>query len=272
MTQYRPTGFFFLPLVIKNLIIINGIIFFASYIIKELFDYDLAEFLSLHHWSSDDFQIYQVITHMFMHEDFEHVLFNMVGLWIFGAALEKLWNGKRFLNYYLLTGIGAAVFHMAVVTFQIADLETRVAAFSLDPTPAKYDKIMRSELGNHNKIVEYLDEISSRWYEVIDAGVSESYFIQRSENELADLVLRKRNGSTKGASGAVYGILLGFGMMFPNLIMFLIPIKAKYFVMIYGAIALLSGLKDNPDDNVAHFAHLGGMVVGFIILKYWKPK
>ncbi|MEX1161841.1 MAG: rhomboid family intramembrane serine protease [Balneolaceae bacterium] len=204
MDNFSPnTQFSIFPPVIKNLLIINGLAFLLT---KSLFSSGwtpigaaIAPYLVLSPLG-EGFMPWQLVTYMFLHADLGHIFFNLFALWIFGQAIENLWGSKRFLVYYLLTGIGAAVIHMFM----------------------------------------------------------SSYFTY-----------------TLGASGAVYGILLAFGMMFPDKYIILlippIPIKAKYFVMIFGALELFSGLT-NPSSGIAHFAHLGGLLVGYILIKFWKLK
>jgi membrane associated rhomboid family serine protease len=198
MQDMRPGGFSILPEGIKNLVIVNGIMWLGSVLLYEAGIVDLYRYLAMVSWNSDYFMPHQLVTHMFMHSpnNLMHVFFNMFALWMFGSTLENVWGTKRFLIYYFLTGLGAAVLHQLVS----------------------------------------------------DAPVV-------------------------GASGAVFGVLLAFGMLFPNTriyIWMLFPMKAKWFVLIYGAIEFYLGFANNPGDNVAHFAHLGGMVFGYIIIKYWS--
>ncbi|PKP35284.1 MAG: rhomboid family intramembrane serine protease, partial [Bacteroidetes bacterium HGW-Bacteroidetes-17] len=165
----------------------------------------------------------------------------MFALWMFGKTLEEVWGPKRFLTYYMVTGIGAAVIQMLVTFIRIQSIEAAL-------TPDLIDTVYR--------------EGSS----VIQQGMNYSNDAMAKLNMMI-------NTPTVGASGAVFGLLLAFGMLFPNAVIYLyfaIPIKAKWFVMIYGAIELYSGVANNPADNVAHFAHLGGMIFGFFMIKYWK--
>ncbi|MBT3571448.1 MAG: rhomboid family intramembrane serine protease, partial [Flavobacteriales bacterium] len=168
-----------------------------------------------------------------MHGNFTHLFFNMFALWMFGKILENVWGAKRFLIYYMITALGAAALHLAVSQYQIYELSNEVP-----------NLIELAKKGLYNPSIE-------------------------NSLRLTQLVTTP----TVGASGAVFGILLAFGMLFPNTLLYIyfaIPIKAKYFVMIYGALELYSGLSNNPADNVAHFAHLGGMLFGYILLKYWQ--
>ncbi len=211
MQNLRPGGFSLLPTVIKNLLIANGLFYAVTYFLIHFQIIDLRALLGLYFPLSQYFKPFQIITHMFMHANFTHLFFNMFALWMFGNALENVWGPKKFLIYYMATGLGASAIYMLVQS---------LSYFSLPP--------------------EYAQEI------------------------LSVPVL--------GASGAVFGILLAFGMTFPNVkiyLYFAIPVKAKYFVAGYGAIELYSGIV-NSNDGIAHAAHLGGMLVGYFLIKHWR--
>lgn len=223
MNNFRPTGFSVLPIVVKNLLIINVLFFLATIATDVVLHIDLKDYLGLHYIGASDFQPFQLVTYMFMHGNFAHLFFNMFALWMFGNTLENIWGANRFLLFYFVCGIGAGLVQELVQYIQyVTTLEgtVRIAA---------------------NHVISMDDYLNMM--------------------------------TTVGASGAVYGILLAFGMMFPNstlYIYFAIPIKAKWFVLLYGIIELYSGL--NGADNVAHFAHLGGMLFGLILILYWKKK
>ena len=237
MQNFRPSTNT-IPPVVKNLIIINAIMLFATYIL-EMKGIDLTKILGLHYIQSPDFRHYQLVTHMFMHGGLMHLVFNMFALWMFGRVLESVWGPKRFFIFYFVTGLGAAVFY-SFVNF----VEFHYIASKMLPETVQMVMNQGTELFNQGK-----------------------NFSDPSAGKL-NLLL---NVPTVGASGAVFGILLGFGMLFPNTQLMLlfppIPIKAKYFVLGYGAIELFSGIA-NTGSNVAHFAHLGGMLFGFIMIKY----
>ncbi len=226
-----------IPTVVKNLLIINGLFFLATLALPQL-----TEIFGAYYYDSPKFRLWQIVTHMFMHGNFMHIFFNMFALWMFGTAIERVWGPKRFLNYYLITGFGAFLLHYAIVAYQAHELIAQLG-------PDAVERVKTEGL--------------KMWGEGYNYGAS----------SLADL-----NAiyyiPVVGASGAVFGLLLAFGMMFPNtqlmMLFFPVPIKAKYFVMIYGAIELFSGISNQPGDNVAHFAHLGGMLFGFILIKYWQ--
>lgn len=217
--QFRPQGFAILPLVVKNLLIINGIFFLATIAMDMVWHIDLAQYLGLHYIGASDFRPYQFVTYMFMHGSFAHLFFNMFALWMFGNAIENAWGPKRFLIFYFVCGIGAGLTQELVQYIQLSDIQN----------------FQNVNLGGRIVPVE--------------------------DNML----------TTVGASGAVYGILLAFGMMWPNSMIylyFLIPIKTKWFVLIYGLLELFTGF--SSIDNVAHFAHVGGMVFGLLLILYWK--
>jgi membrane associated rhomboid family serine protease len=218
--QYSPTGFRVLPPVVKHLLIINAILFLATFTLNR-FNIDLSDYLGLHFFLAKDFMPYQLFTYMFMHANFEHIFFNMFALWMFGNTLENIWGSKRFLLFYIICGLGAAVSQEVV---QFIDFE------------------MRTDWQGLAILNDGMREVLNTW-------------------------------NTVGASGAVYGLLLAFGMLFPNsriYLYFLFPIKAKWFVIGYAVIELLSGFFTS--GNVAHFAHLGGMLFGLILILIWKKK
>ena len=231
-----------LPEVVKNLLIINGLFFLATWTLQNQ-GIDLTKMFALHQFQSPDFRPHQLITHMFMHGGFTHLLFNMFALWMFGKTLENMWGGKRFLTYYMITGFGAALIYVGYIQLQIANITAEL-------NPELINQVINAT--NNTKI-----------------SAEPSQFL--SMQKLYNLI----NVPMVGASGAVYGLLLAFGMLFPNSLIYLyfaIPVKAKYFVGGLGILALISGIGNNPGDNIAHFAHLGGMIFGIILLKYWKKK
>ena len=222
---------------VKNIIIINVLIYLACFVVPGLNDA-----LTGYYFASPNFRPWQIVTHMFMHSqyDFTHIFFNMYALYLFGTALENYWGTKRFVIYYMTCGIGAFFLHMGVSYLEI------------------------------HKMMSVLSD--REIYQVMITGLEEgkSYKVQ-----MVDLYSAINTGVV-GASGAVFGVLLGFGMLFPNTELMLlfppIPLKAKYFVMIYGAIEFFLAMRQTTGDNVAHYAHLGGMLFGYLLLKYWQKK
>lgn len=194
--------------VVKNIIIINVLVFMAQIAFPEYKETFLG-----HYPLSPGFEPWQVISYMFMHANISHIFFNMFAVFMFGSQLERVWGSKRFLQYYMLTGIGAFFIFQFTVGIDVY-------------------------------------------------------------NYYGSIVAEDSVGQVLGASGSVFGLLLGFGMLFPNTQLMLlippIPIKAKYFVIGYGLIELSLALRNQPDDNVAHLAHLGGMIFGYILIKKWQ--
>jgi len=241
--QFRPTSFKILPPVVKNLLIINALFFLATITFESTFRIRLADYLGLHYPGSQHFSPFQLVTYMFMHGGFGHIFFNMFALWMFGNTLENTWGPKRFLTYYLITGIGAAIIQIIVTYIRVSAIEAQ-----LDP--------------------QTVSMVYNEGADLIAKNLNYSHPLIGKLNGLI-------NTTTVGASGSVFGLLLAFGMLFPNSLIyvyFAIPVKAKWFVIIYGAIELYSGIANNPMDNVAHFAHLGGMIFGFFLIKYWRRK
>lgn len=239
MQNYRPV-FGNIPPVVKNLIIINALMLLATYVLS-MRGVDLNSVLGLHFFLSPEFEPYQLVTHIFMHGGFMHLFFNMFALWMFGRVLESVWGPKRFFIYYFVTGLGAAALHLFVNFLEFQSLVSKM-------TPEQVDMVMREGTSIFEQGKNYSDPLMGKLNLLI-------------------------NIPTVGASGAVYGVLLGFGMLFPNTRLFLlfppIPIKAKYFVIGYGLLELYLGLA-RPGSNVAHFAHLGGMLFGFLMIRYWN--
>lgn len=273
--QYRPTGFRLLPEVVKNLVIINGLFFLATYVLGSTYSIDLVDKLGLHYYASEKFHPYQLLTYMFMHGGFSHIFLNMFALWMFGNALENYWGPRRFLTYYIITGIGAALIHYVVYYFEIKPTLTVLNDYINHPNLETFNSFLKSKFLHidstemeihYNAMAGKLNalQVSGDTHQMLQASVD--YMTQYKEDFL--------NASTVvGASGSVFGLLLAFGMLFPNSIIYLyfaIPIKAKYFVILYGAFELFSGIIPRQGDNVAHFAHLGGMLFGFFLIKYWN--
>ena len=193
--------------IVKHFIIINVIMFVLTLLAENF----MLEKFALFYFNSPFFKPYQLISYIFMHGGFMHILFNMYSLYIFGSVLESVWGGKKFFIYYMVTGIGAALFHLFIT------------------------------------------------YLRIESGVLDPY--------LASII------PMVGASGAIYGLLLAYGVLFPNNVLTLffppVSLKAKYMVFVFGGLEFLLGV-GGSGDGVAHFAHLGGMLFGFVILMIWK--
>lgn len=227
-----------IPPVTKNLLILNVLFFLATFLLEQQ-GIDLASKLGLYYPSSQFFEPYQIITHFFMHSGFTHLLFNMLGLVFIGSHLERVWGNKRFFIFYFVTAIGAALLYESVHAFELYS-----ATGSIFPDIFLED-------------VQHLQNGAITW---------RSSFQPISITGIYA-------APTVGASGAIYGLLMAFALLFPNtefrLLFPPIPIKAKWLALILGIYALYQGYLNNPGDSVAHFAHLGGMLFGFIMIKIW---
>ena len=221
------------PETIKQLIIINIIFYFGSQFLGDL-SYDI---LALHYFENDKFIISQLISHMFMHGSPSHILFNMFGLWMFGSPLEQMWGKQKFLFFYFSAGLGAAALQMLVYYIQVQAL---------------YDVVETNSLS------------------LSDPAILLNYMSQNDYNQ----ALSSFNSVMVGASGAIYGVLVAFAFSFPNSKLMLlfppIPIKAQYFVPLLILIDLFFGLSSFSIGSIAHFAHVGGALIGLIMVLYWR--
>ena len=221
--EFKPRQFQQIPMVVKNILIINVVLFALSRFILPNIPFD--DYLNLHYFKGTLFKPHQFITYMFMHASPGHIFFNMIAVYMFGSILENIWGSKRFLNFYILCGLGAATAQYLAFYFQNINL---------------------------------IDSIN----QINDADLAYDY-----QRQIYD------GFSCLGASGSVFGLLVAFAMMFPNThlnIYFVIPVKAKYLVIGYGLFELITGFLNRSGDNVGHFAHLGGLIVGVIIMLIWK--
>jgi membrane associated rhomboid family serine protease len=227
--------------VVKNIIMINILMFLAYYAGMKVFDINLNEILGIYFPKSDNFKPVQILTHMFMHANFMHIFFNMYALFIFGQVLENVWGPKRLLVYYLVCGLGAAFVHESVIAFEYHKLASALSPEQLRTVLTEGTAYFNQGKGFTNITMQNLEILL--------------------------------NIPTIGASGAVFGILLAFGVLFPNTQLMLlfppIPIKAKYFVLIYGIIELSLAI-GQPGSQIAHAAHLGGMLFGYLLIRYWR--
>lgn len=219
LRTFAPLNVLNMPPITKNLLIVNILMFAASYVLLR-YNIDLNALLGLHFFMASDFRLHQFFTYLFMHGSLEHLFFNMFALWMFGRIIEQVMGQKRFLTYYLVCGIGAG---------------------------------LMQELVQYIHYLTIMPDLPSV-----------------APDQLADAL---NMWNTVGASGAVYGILLAFGMTFPEERLFIIPIplpiKAKYFVAGYAVIELMSAMM-RSNDGVAHMAHLGGMLFGLLLLLHWR--
>lgn len=222
------------PPVTLNLLIINLLMWLAQQVLPDRLGIDLTGMLGLHYFQAESFMPHQLVTYMFLHstDSLQHLFFNMFSVWMFGSTIERYWGSTRYLFFYLTTGVTAALVQEVVWYLSLGELVAHAG-----------------ELAHVNTSMGYVPMLVSQYLDM---------FI------------------TIGASGAVFGLLLAFGMLFPNSELFLmfipIPIKAKYFVIGYGLIELFLGMRPDLGGGVAHFAHLGGMLGGIILILMWRRK
>lgn len=229
--------------IIKIILIINVTLFILTWFL-EIQGIDLAKVLSLYFMKSDFFMPHQFVTYMFMHANFWHIFFNMFNMVMFGVVLEQVWGGKKFLIFYFLCGFAAVALHLIITYFQYLSINAQI-----DPIAFQTVFNEGAEILETNK--NYIDPLLGQLNILI-------------------------NSPMLGASGAVFGILIAFGLMFPNTEMFLffipIPIKAKYMIGFMVVAELFLGVANFSFDNVAHFAHLGGAICGLFLTLKWKRK
>jgi membrane associated rhomboid family serine protease len=234
-------GYLSMTPVVKNIIFINVLMILAYYAVRSVFGIDLNALLGLYFPKSEQFKPLQFATYMFMHGGFWHIFFNMYALYIFGQVLENVWGPKRFFIYYIVCGLGAALTHETVIAFQYMNLVQNMNASDLHDVLSQGTAMFKQGMGFEDPTMLKLQ-----------------------------LLL---NTPTVGASGAIFGVLLAFGVLFPNTQLMLLippmPIKAKYLVLFYGLLELYLAVAQ-PGSNIAHTAHLGGMLFGYFLIRYWR--
>jgi len=217
-----------IPPVVKNLLIINVIFFVAKWVFEQQGIF-LTGYLAVFYFDSPFFKIWQPITYMFMHANSMHIFFNMFALYSFGPILEAHWGPKRFINFYLITGLGALAMQWAVQAFEV--------------------------------------------YQITGSAINDISMLERMGSQT---IMDIYGGPMVGASGAIFGLLVAFAMLYPNIEMYImfipVPVKAKYIIPVYILIELTLGVGKFEGDSVAHFAHLGGALIGYILVKIWRNK
>lgn len=238
-----------IPLITKNLLIINGLFFLATFIFESK-GIDLTVILGAFYPESPNFKGWQILSHMFMHGGFEHILFNMISLWMFGSAVENSIGAKNFLNLYILAGFGGFFLFNLVNYFQIDQLKSVIESQGISLSNL-YDY---SSLNIHRDLFKLPENFTST-----QEGIQ---------------LIKDYTTPMVGASGAIYGLLIGFAVLYPDakiaLIFFPVGIKAKYFIPIMVLIEVFLGVKNYDWNNVAHFAHLGGALIGYFYVRNWK--
>lgn len=231
-----------IPPVVKNLLIINVLFFAAKYVLANA-NIDLGFLLGAFYFDSQFFRIWQLITYMFMHGNLMHIFFNMFALFMFGGVLEMRWGAKRFINFYLITGLGAVALQMGVQAYEV-----HAITGSVFNNPVMID---------------------------LNTNMAQIGVPRLSESSINSLINIYRIPMV-GASGAIFGLLVAFGLLYPNTEMYVmfipVPIKAKYLIPVYMLMELSLGVAQMPGDSIAHYAHLGGGLVGFILVKLWGDR
>ena len=250
--------------VVKNLLLINVAVFLISSFIGLS---NLNSILGLYYYASPSFKPFQIFSYMFAHGGFTHLLFNMLGLFFLGPLLEQFWGSKKFLIFYLVCGIGAGLIYNGINFTQIKPMESAMASYEYSPSPEAFSDYVKKYYTFRNQQVYQL-------YEDYYDNPNNTTLIAETTQVVRDIYSLKLGIPMVGASGAIYGLLMAIALLFPNTQFMLlfppIPIKAKYLALILGGIALYSGFQDNAGDNVAHFAHLGGMIFAFVMIQAWK--
>ena len=241
----------------------------GSFAAQVLLWINLPDMLGLRCILSPHFSPYQLFTHLFVHASFSHLFSNMLSLLTFGSVLEYELTSRRFITFYIITGLGAAVLYSIIHYIEIRSLYELCQAYMANPNPESF----ATYLGRFSH-----DTYRTFYYFTTDffTAAQDPAYIAKSKSIVSQLYMLKADVPVVGASGAIFGILMAFAMLHPNtellLIFFPIPIKAKYFVALYGAYELYAGIQANPVDNVAHFAHLGGIMFAYFLIKWWKVR
>ena len=223
MNNFRPQGFSLLPSVVKNLLIINGLVFVTTYVLQNTIGLDLTKYFALYFPGSESFKPHQLVTHLFMHGNFFHLFSNMLALWMFGSTLENFWGPKRFFIFYFVTGLGAAFLHTAVQYAEIIPLQNAISDYLSNPTPASFEAFTFQHVPSNFKPV---------FVQLVDAWNANPNSISIKDNTITiakELANIRTNVPTVGASGAVFGLLLAFGMLFPNTLIYIY----FFFINIY---------------------------------------
>ncbi|MFN7094789.1 MAG: rhomboid family intramembrane serine protease [Burkholderiales bacterium] len=251
--------------VVQKLLLINIILFLAY----KFLGFDLVKLLGLRYPLSDHFRPYQFLTHLFMHASFFHLLSNMFSLITFGPILEYTLSSKRFLIFYIFTGIGAALLYLLVGYIQLGKFTSLYHTYLTNPTPEGFTHFLN----------QFPEHVYSKFYDFARHFFDhphDPHYINQGQTIMKQLYLLKTDVPTVGASGAIFATLTAFAMLFPDrpISIFLLPIsiQARYFIVLYGLYELYAGIQTNPADQVAHFAHLGGILFAYFFIKIWKGR
>lgn len=245
--------------VVRTLLIINVLVFFVT-------NEAIIDQFGLHSFLSDKFNPIQLLTHMFLHGGFNHIFSNMIGLVVFGPMLETFWGPKRFTFFYFFTGLGASMLFSGINYFEMRDVYETVQSYRASPGFENFSALVDQHAGSYyDRLLPFIEQFKQ--------FPNDGKNVQDSISIVNRIFTNQIDQPMVGASGAIFGVIMGFGLLFPNTQLFLlfppIPVKAKYLVLFYGAFEIYSGVYRAQADNVAHFAHIGGMLFAFILVKYW---
>jgi membrane associated rhomboid family serine protease len=247
--------------IVRNLLILNVLIFLLQGVSPLFLDW-----FAMHPFTSSKFQPHQLVTYMFLHADFGHLLSNMIGLFFFGPVLENhVFGAKRFVIFYLITGIGAGLLNAAVNYYELLQVQEAAQLYIKSPSPDGFLQFLHQFAPDFKRTaMDFINEYES--------NPTATQYINESVSIVNSFYRQLSDGTMLGASGAVFGILGGFAFLFPNQEMYLmfvpIPIKAKYFIGCYALYELYAGIHQH-NSGIAHFAHIGGLIFGILLIKFW---
>lgn len=248
---------------VKNLLLIT----IGMHVITVFFMPQLKDWFALYHIESRYFMPFQFVTYMFMHADFWHLFSNMFGLFIFGPLLEQFLGPKKIIILWMVCGVGSGILYSGYNVYKVNKLNRQIEYFDEKPDPETFNRFVSANRHLFNASIYDLIDDYSRF-------PNNPELVDRAKRNMLAVRDRAVNTPMVGASGALFGILIAFGMLFPNTQLFLLfppmPVKAKYLVLFYGLYTVYHIFVSNPADNVAHFAHLSGLVIGAVLVTYWK--
>lgn len=249
--------------VVKNLLLITV----GVYVVASFFMPQLKAFFALYYVHSNRFIPTQFLTYMFMHADGWHLFSNMFGLFIFGPLLEQFLGPKKVLTLWMVCGVGSGLLYSGYTAYRMNQMDNSISAFYSNPSPDNFREFVKDNPGFFKPgVYDFID--------AYDRNPDNANLIQRAKDNLMSVREMQANVPMVGASGALFGVLIAFAMLFPNTQLFLLfppmPVKAKYLVLFYGLYTVYNVIYNNPMDNVAHFAHLSGLVIGAALVWYWK--
>jgi len=251
--------------VVRSLLIVNALVFIVPQIMGT--SDIITQYFGLHNIYSAYFQPWQVLTHAFLHANVQHIFFNMLGLVFFGPILENVWGSNKFLVFYLVCAMGAGILYSGVNYYELLVETNNAQAYFNNPNPSDFEFFIKKF---HPENLNSASGFANQW----ENDLASTYHIEKSKEFIKELIIMQRNQPMVGASGAIYGILAAFGLLFPNMEMMLIfppiPIKAWIMVSFYLVTSLYSAVNPMPGDHVAHYAHLGGMLIGAIFVYFWR--